>query len=229
MGSSLIHSIVQWAANGFHVIVHLDAYLNQWIEFFGPLIYVILFVILFCETGLVITPFLPGDSLLFALGALSVGDQSVLSFTLLAILLTVAAILGDAVNYSVGRRIGPRVFRSETSWLFNRKHLTRTQEFYDKYGGKTIIIARFIPIVRTFAPFVAGIGKMRYPKFALYNIIGAVLWVMGFLTAGVLFGNIPTVKKNFHLVIFGIIFISILPPLIEWARTKRVGKLAKAS
>jgi membrane-associated protein len=200
------------------VILHLDVHLNEWIRLLGPSIYVLLFAIIFCETGLVVTPFLPGDSLLFAIGALSAGPDAALDLSLLMVLLTLAGILGDAANYAMGRLVGPKVFRSETSLLFNRKHLVRTQEFYERYGGKTIIIARFIPIIRTFAPFVAGIGKMRYPRFALFNVIGGAAWVCLMLLAGYYFGNLPTVRKNFHLVILAIIFVSILPPVIEYYR-----------
>lgn len=203
------------------IILHLDVYLNEWIKLLGPAIYALLFLIVFCETGLVVTPFLPGDSLLFAIGALAAGPDAALHLSLLMISLTLAGILGDAANYAMGRLIGPKVFRSETSLLFNRKHLVRTQAFYEKYGGKTIIIARFIPIIRTFAPFVAGIGKMHYPRFALFNVIGGAAWVCLMLLAGYYFGNLPMVRRNFHLVIFAIIFISILPPVIEYCRTNR--------
>jgi membrane-associated protein len=186
----------------------------------------VLFLIIFCETGLVVTPFLPGDSLLFAVGALCALDGSPLSVGLIVPLLIVAAVLGDAVNYSAGRHIGPRVFTSETSWLLNKKHLARTQAFYEKYGGKTIIIARFIPIIRTFAPFVAGIGHMRYRRFAAFNVIGALAWVGLFIPAGYLFGNLEYVQKRFHLVIFAIIGLSLLPAVIEilreWRSSRRV-------
>jgi membrane-associated protein len=194
---------------------HLD------VQFHGPWLYLVLFLIVFCETGLVVTPFLPGDSLLFAMGALAAGGQSPLSLTLLMILLIAAAILGDAVNYMIGYRAGPRIFQSERSRLFNRKHLLRTQEFYERYGGKTIFLARFIPIVRTFAPFVAGIGKMRYRNFAAYNVIGAVAWVCICLVAGYLFGNVSFVRDHFELVLLAIILISVLPMGIEFILSRR--------
>jgi membrane-associated protein len=194
---------------------HLDAH------FQGPWLYLAVFLIVFCETGLVVTPILPGDSLLFAMGALTSQDHSPLSLPLLMVLLIAAAVIGDAVNYLIGYRVGPRVFHSERSRLFNRKHLLRTQEFYEKYGGKTIILARFIPIVRTFAPFVAGIGKMRYREFALYNIIGGVAWVSLCLVAGHLFGNVPFVSEHFELVLVAIVFISLLPVGIELVLSRR--------
>ena len=207
------------------VLTHLDVHLKEWGIRFGPWLYVILFLIIFCETGLVVTPFLPGDSLLFAIGTLCAIPGMPLELHLIIPLLIVAAVLGDAVNYSVGYRVGPAVFRSERSRLFNKKHLLKTQAFYERYGGKTIIIARFVPIVRTFAPFVAGVGAMSYRRFILYNVAGGVLWVVVCVGAGYLFGNLPFVKKNFHYVIFGIIFISILPMVVEilreWLRLRK--------
>src|SRR5258708_1653282 len=166
--------------------------------------YALLFLVVFAETGLVVTPILPGDSLLFAVGAVAAGTSSPLSLPLLLLLLVAAAVLGDAVNYAIGYRLGPRVFKYENSWLLNKKHLLRAQTFYEKYGSKTIILARFVPIVRTFAPFVAGIGKMEYRRFAFYNVIGAVLWVGLCVTAGYFFGNIPWVVSHFELVLVGI-------------------------
>ena len=166
------------------IILHLDAHLNEWTAAFGPWLYLILFVVVFCETGLVVTPFLPGDSLLFAVGAICAIDGSPLNVFVMMVVLIVAAVVGDAVNYAIGRRIGPKVFTSEKSMLLNRKHLIRTQRFYERHGGKTIIIARFVPIIRTFAPFVAGIGNMGYRRFAAFNVIGALAWVIGFLTLG---------------------------------------------
>ncbi len=203
------------------IFLHLDTNLNLWADKLGPLLYVLLFVILFCETGLVITPFLPGDSLLFAVGALATVENSVISLPIMLVLLCVAAILGDAVNYAIGARVGPAVFRSENSRFLNKQHLMRTHEFYEKYGGKTIILARFMPIIRTFAPFVAGIGKMGYSSFAMFNVVGGILWVSSFLLAGYFFGNIPVVKSNFHMVILAIVFLSILPPVIEYVRSRR--------
>lgn len=211
------------------VITHLDSHLVEWGKALGPWLYVALFVIIFCETGLVVTPFLPGDSLLFAIGALAAADGSPIHVALIVPLLILAAVLGDAVNYSIGYRVGPKVFKSEGSILFNKKHLVRTQEFYERYGGKTIIIARFVPIIRTFAPFVAGIGKMRYRRFFSYNVIGAIAWVVLFIPAGFWFGNLPFVKKQFHYVIFAIIFLSILPAIIEiWRERRRTSAAATA-
>ncbi len=203
------------------MILHMDLYLNQWITEFGPMIYLILFMVIFAETGLVVTPFLPGDSFLFALGALAAIDQAYLSLPILICLLTVAAILGDAVNYSIGKYFGPKVFQQDTGILLNKNHLLKAQAFYEKHGGKTIIIARFAPIIRTFAPFVAGIGKMQYRRFVIYNVVGAVLWVWSFLLAGYFFGNLPTVKDNFHIVIFAIIILSLMPMVIEFYKAHR--------
>jgi membrane-associated protein len=191
----------------------------------GGSLYLLLFAIVFAETGLVVTPFLPGDSLLFTVGALSAVDGSPINAGVVALLLTVAAVLGDAVNYAIGLRVGPKVFFSETSRLLNKKHLLRTQMFYERYGGKTIIIARFVPIVRTFAPFVAGIGKMRYRRFFAFNLIGATAWVCLLVGVGYGFANQPIVKKNFSLVILVIIALSVLPAAIEilreWRGTRR--------
>jgi len=203
------------------IFLHLDTHLNELATNLGPWLYVLLFAIIFAETGLVVTPFLPGDSLLFAIGALAAIAGSPIDVTWVILLLIVAAILGDAVNYAIGLRVGPRVFTSETSRLLNKEHLLRTHRFYEKYGGKTIILARFMPIVRTFAPFVAGIGQMRYAHFAAYNVVGAIVWVAAFVLAGYYFGNVPVVKRNFHLVIVAIIILSIMPPVIEFIRARR--------
>src|SRR5262245_61714132 len=171
------------------ILFHLDQHLNGWAEWLGPWLYVVLFAIIFCETGLVVTPFLPGDSLLFAVGALAGRPDSPLSLPLLIGLLITAAVLGDAVNYLVGFQLGPKVFKYENSRLLNKQHLVRTQHFYERYGGKTIILARFIPIIRTFAPFVAGIGKMRYRRFSSFNVVGGVAWVLIFLLGGYYLGS----------------------------------------
>ncbi|MGH7789802.1 MAG: DedA family protein [Candidatus Binatia bacterium] len=203
------------------MFLHLDVHLNDLAGSLGPWLYAVLFLIIFCETGLVVTPFLPGDSLLFAVGALAAIDGSPIVLPQITLLLLVAAILGDALNYSIGYRVGPRVFASDTSRLLNKDHLLKTQAFYEKYGGKTIILARFMPIIRTFAPFVAGIGQMRYANFAMFNIVGAVLWVCSFTFAGFFFGNVPVIKRNFHYVIVAIIVISIMPPVIEYLRARR--------
>jgi len=210
------------------VFLHLDAHLNEWAGALGVWLYVVLFLIVFCETGLVVTPFLPGDSLLFAVGALLSVPGTPLSLTAMVVLLCTAAILGDAANYTIGFRVGPRVFTSETSWLLNKEHLVRTQTFYEKYGGKTIVLARFMPIVRTFAPFVAGIGRMHYSRFALFNVTGGIAWVCGFLFAGYFFGGVPVVKRNFHLVIVAIVILSVLPPIFEYLRARRENRQAAA-
>lgn len=205
-------------------LIHLSPdTVNDLAHAVGPGLYVVLFAIIFAETGLVALPFLPGDSLLFAVGAVAAHPDSRISLPLMAILLIVAAVTGDAVNYFIGARIGPRVFSSEKSWLLNKKHLLEAHEFYEKYGGKTIIIARFIPIVRTFAPFVAGIGKMSYARFAVFNVTGGVVWILSFLLAGWWFGGREIVQKNFKLVILAIIVISILPAVVEFLR-KRYGR-----
>jgi membrane-associated protein len=206
------------------LFLNLDKTLNDWAGWLGPWLYFLLFVIVFCETGLVVTPFLPGDSLLFAVGALAATQGSPIDVYKVGILLIIAAIIGDAVNYAVGWWLGPKVFSREDSWLLNKKHLIRTHEFYEKHGGKTIIIARFMPIVRTFAPFVAGVGKMTYSKFATYNVVGALFWVISFLALGFIFGNQPIVKRHFHLVIIGIVIVSCLPPFFEWLRMRNEKK-----
>ena len=201
------------------LFLHLDTHLQTVIQNYGTWTYVILFFIIFCETGLVVTPILPGDSLLFAAGAFAATGS--LDLAWLLILLTVAAVLGDAVNYAIGRFMGPKVFSQPDSRFLKREYLDRTHQFYEKYGGKTIIIARFVPIVRTFAPFVAGVGSMTYAKFASYNVVGGLLWVGVCVLAGYAFGNIPVVQENFTLVILGIIFVSILPGIIEFLRQRQ--------
>lgn len=199
------------------IFLHLDVHLTNIVTAYGPWTYALLFLIIFCETGLVIIPFLPGDSLLFAAGALA--GLGALDPFLLIILLSTAAIIGDSINYILGAKIGSRVFH-EQSRLFKREHILRTQQFYELHGGKTIILARFIPIIRTFAPFVAGISNMAYMHFLNFNILGGVLWVVLFVGAGTLFGNIPIVKERFELVILGIIAISLFPMLHEWWKNR---------
>lgn len=199
--------------------LHLDRSLGAVIQQYDTWTYLILFAIVFCETGLVILPLLPGDSLLFAAGAFAA--TGALNLWLTFLLLSVAAILGDAVNYAIGYRIGPRIFQMETGRLLNKKHLLHAQTFYERHGGKTILIARFVPIVRTFAPFVAGVGRMNYARFSSYNVIGGIFWALVCLLAGYFFGNIPVVKENFSLVILLIILISILPGVIEILRHRR--------
>ena len=220
---------MEWIQSAIEIFLHLDKHLNEWAGMLGPALYVLLFVIVFCETGLVVTPFLPGDSLLFAVGALAAVEGAVIDPILVTLVLAVAAILGDAVNYGIGYRLGPKVFASEESWLFNKQHLLRTQAFYEKYGGKTIVLARFMPIIRTFAPFVAGIGKMRYPRFAMFNVTGGITWVLAFVFAGYLFGNVPVIKKNFSLVILAIIVISVIPVAVEILRARAEAKRASAA
>jgi membrane-associated protein len=202
-------------------IVHFDKHLLEFVELYGEWVYGILFAIVFAETGLVITPFLPGDSLLFATGTLA--GAGVLNAWLAGFLLVSAAILGDAVNYAVGRYIGPRAFVATDREgvfhrLMNRDHLLRAHEFFERYGGKAVVLGRFVPIVRTFVPFVAGAGAMSYGTFAFYNVTGAILWVGVCLGAGVLFGNIPVVRENFSLITIGIVIVSVLPMLVEIVR-----------
>jgi membrane-associated protein len=200
------------------LFLHLDKHLSQVISHYGVWTNLILFLIVFAETGLVVTPFLPGDSLLFAAGTFAA--LGALDVRLLLVLLVAAAIIGDTVNYWVGAWIGPRAFSGRVRWL-RKDYLDRTHAFYEKHGGKTIIIARFIPIIRTFAPFVAGVGAMSYGKFLLYNVVGAVLWVGLFVLGGFFFGNIPVVKENFTVVILAIIAISVMPIVLEAVRARR--------
>ena len=205
-------------------ILHIDTHLNAIIQSYGTLTYLLLFGIVFCETGLVVTPFLPGDSLLFATGAFAARGS--LDVWIVTALLSLAAVLGDTVNYWIGAKVGPKVFHRDDVRFLNRKHLDRTHEFYERYGGKTIVIARFIPIVRTFAPFVAGIGKMSYLRFLAYNVVGGIAWVLAFVLGGYYFGNIPVVKRNFTLVIMAIIVISVMPAVIEVVRQRLRAKEA---
>jgi len=209
----------------FELLFHLDRHLAQLTESYGTWTSAILFIVVCSETGLVVTPFLPGDSLLFAAGAIcSLGS---LNIGTLWLLLVIAAVAGDTVNYQIGHFLGPKVLRGDRSWLFNKKHLDRTHAFFERYGGKTIIIARFVPIVRTFAPFVAGVGAMTYRRFLVYNVVGGVAWVTGFLLAGYWFGNIPWVKSNFSAVILVIIFLSVLPMVVEYFRHAREAKAGR--
>ena len=215
--------LVHWLVDLF---LHLDTHLAEVIQQYGTYTYALLFLIVFLETGLVVTPLLPGDSLLFAAG--SFAGLGALSLWPLFFLLCAAAILGDTANYAIGAYLGPKVFHYPKSRFFNPEHLRKTHDFYEKYGGKTIIIARFIPIIRTFAPFVAGIGAMSYARFLSYNVIGGVLWVSVCLFAGYFFGNLAFVKKNFSLVILAIIVISMLPALVEYLRHRAEAKRAAA-
>ncbi|MEX0642818.1 MAG: DedA family protein [Pirellulales bacterium] len=215
--------------------LHLQDHLTTFVDLYGPWVYGLLFLIVFCETGLVVTPFLPGDSLLFATGALAASTDS-LDIRLAAVLLSAAAILGDAVNYAIGHFVGPRVFRAgdrASFWhrLLNRDHLMQAHAFFERHGGKAIVLGRFVPIIRTFVPFVAGGGSMNYPQFAFFNVTGALLWVGLCLGAGYAFGNVPVVKQNFEIVIIGIVIVSVLPMVwgyIADRRSKRAAANAKS-
>ncbi|HVN30635.1 MAG TPA: DedA family protein [Thermoanaerobaculaceae bacterium] len=207
------------------ILLHIDKYLDLIIQRYGLVTYLLLFVVVFCETGLVVTPFLPGDSLLFAVGAFAARGSLDLSVALLV--LAAAAILGDTANYWIGAVVGPKVFHKENVRFLNRKHLDRTHEFYERYGGKTIVIARFVPIIRTFAPFVAGIGKMTYGRFLSYNVFGGLLWVLLLVLGGYYFGNIGIVRRNFSLVILAIVVISIMPGVIEALRQRARSRAAQ--
>ncbi|MCW8409926.1 DedA family protein [Legionella sp. PATHC035] len=207
--------------NFFDYIIHVDVYLNAIVSTYGFWTYFILFAVIFCETGLIVTPFLPGDSLLFAAGSIAAQPGNPLNISLLFLLLFVASVLGNQINFLVGRLLGPRIFSTDKSWLLNKKHLQETHAFYEKHGGKTIVFARFLPIIRTFAPFVAGIGTMRVVHFSLYNLISALIWIASLLSLGYFLGSIPIVKENFSVVIYGIIFISILPPIVTLLGRKR--------
>lgn len=203
-------------------LLHLDKHLIAFVTTYGTWTYLLLFVIIFCETGIIFTAILPGDSLLFAAGALTAAMENVLNINILFFLLTVASIAGNGLNYFIGKSLGPIIFRSNRSFLFNPKNVEKTHAFFERYGGKAIIIARFMPIFRTFAPFVAGIGYMTYRRFFVYSVIGAVLWIGTLVYGSYLFGNIPIVKENFSLVIIAIIILSITPALFEFLRRKWV-------
>jgi membrane-associated protein len=204
--------------SAWNLLVHLDQHLAALLQQYGAWIYLILFAIIFCETGLVVTPFLPGDSLLFVAGALAATGG--IDVHLLALVLVIAGVLGNTVNYSIGYFIGPRVFHWEGSRFFNRKGLERAHVFYEKHGGVTIIITRFVPILRTFAPFVAGIARMTYLRFSIYNVAGALAWVLSLLYAGYWFGNVPVVKQNLSAVIIGVIVLSVMPLVVEYVRSR---------
>ena len=201
------------------LILHLDAHLDQILRDFGLWCYVLFFLVIFAETGLVVTPILPGDSLLFALGTFAARGS--LSLTLVFVLLAAAAVLGDSTNYTVGKYFGSMILRRQGAWFLKKEHIERTHKFYEKYGSKTIVLARFMPIIRTIAPFVAGVGKMSYAKFLTYNMAGGVLWIALFVFGGYRFGNIPVVKRNFTVVIFAIVIISVMPAVIEFVKETR--------
>lgn len=207
------------------VVLHLDTHLADWSTALGPWLYVVLFLVIFCETGLVVAPFLPGDSLLFAIGAICSLPGSSVQFGVMLPLLIVAAIVGDSVNYKIGNHFGRKAFAGQYH-LINPKHLNRTKEFYERYGGRAIVFARFAPILRTFAPFVAGFAEMPYRRFFTFNVVGGVIWVTSFLLAGYRFAQEPIIKKNFHLVIVGIIVVSLLPAVFEAFRASRAKRPA---
>ncbi len=211
---------MEWLTKLLHIVLHLNLYLGQVAEAYGSWIYLLLFLIIFCETGLVVTPFLPGDALLFTIGTLTALNGP-LNLWIILLLLTAAGILGHAVNYWIGNKIGQKLFSNPQSRIFNRKHLEQTHAFYERHGAKTIMLSRFIPLIRTFAPFVAGMGSMSYRKFFAYNVIGAFIWVFGIVLLGHFFGNIPYVQKNFSLVILAIVVVSMIPPAVEIFRGLR--------
>lgn len=207
------------------IFIHLDKYLNEVIKSYGTLTYLLLFLVIFCETGLVVIPFLPGDSLVFTAGMLAASSgNKVLNVGLLFVILCAAAILGDTANYHIGKNLGPKIFQQEKIKFLNKENLEKTQHFYEKHGGKTIIIARFMPIIRTFAPFVAGIGEMSYLRFLSFNAVGGVAWISVFLFGGYFFGGFPFVKNNLTIVIFGIIFVSLIPAVIGYLKSKKQKK-----
>jgi membrane-associated protein len=215
----MITQLFGWVLQFVDFILHLDKHLNYIIENYGLWCYVIFFLIIFAETGLVVTPFLPGDSFLFALGAIAATGS--LKVGSIFIVLSIAAVLGDSANYAVGKYFGDIILRHQGKWFLKKEHVDRTHGFYEKYGAKTIVLARFVPIVRTFAPFIAGVGKMTYMKFFSYNVVGGLAWVTLFIFGGYFFGNLPVVKRNFTLVILVIIILSIMPAVIEVIREKR--------
>ena len=212
--------------NPLDLILHLDVYLDMLVNNYGPWIYAILFLVIFCETGLVVMPFLPGDSLLFIAGAVAAGGG--MDPVLLAGLLMLAAILGDSTNYIIGRTAGEKLFSNPNSKIFRRDYLQKTHDFYDRHGGKTVTLARFLPILRTFAPFVAGVGKMPYARFFGFSVLGTVLWVGGLVTLGYFFGNVPFIKKNLSLLVVGIILLSLVPMIIGMLRSRLGGAKAQS-
>jgi len=216
---AIINEIIQYLFKFIDLFLHLDKYLGAVIQDYGNWTYLILFLIIFCETGFVVTPILPGDSLLFAIGMFSAAGA--IDISKIWPLLVLAAIAGDNVNYAVGNYIGPKVFHYENSRIFKKEYLLKTHAFYEKYGGMTIILAKYVPIVRTFAPFVAGVGAMTYPKFLMFNVVGGFTWVTVIMLSGYYFGNIPVVKNNFTLVVLAIVFVSILPGIIGYLKHRQ--------
>ena len=214
-----IHNAFSFFVHAFNIFMHLDKYLGAVIQSYGAWTYLILFLIIFCETGLVVTPILPGDSLLFAVGTFAA--MRYLDIYKIWPLLAFAAVLGDNTNYAVGNFIGPKVFHYENSRVFKKEYLQKTHAFYEKYGGKAIILCKYVPIVRTFAPFVAGVGAMTYPRFLMFNVVGGFTWVTLILFSGYFFGNIPVIRNNFSVVVLAIIFLSILPAVIEYVKHRR--------
>ncbi|MBL9169716.1 MAG: DedA family protein [Verrucomicrobiales bacterium] len=217
---------MEWIQTFIDLVLHVDKHLDSLISQFGVWFYVLMFLVIFCETGLIVTPFLPGDSLLFALGAFAARGS--LNLWPLLVFLPIAAILGDMVNYWCGVWLGPKIFRGDKIRFLKKEHLDRTHAFYEKYGAKTIVLARFVPIVRTFAPFVAGMGRMGYAKFSLYNVLGALLWVGLFVPAGYFFADHPFVRKNFTLVMLAIIVLSVLPAVFEFLRERAKSRRASS-
>lgn len=213
-----LHQLLDHAHHFIDIVLHIDVYLNSFVSTYGFWTYLALFAVIFCETGLVVTPFLPGDSLLFAAGSIAAQPGNPLIIILLFVLLLIASIVGNQLNYLIGRLVGPRVFNAQRSWLLNKKHLEETHRFYEKHGGQTIIFARFIPIIRTFAPFIAGIGNMRLLHFSLYNVLSAVLWVGSLLCLGYFLGSMPLIRDHFTVAIYVIVAVSILPACIAFLK-----------
>lgn len=211
---------MQYINQLFDTILHIDLYLNAFVTTYGFWTYLALFLVIFCETGLIVTPFLPGDSLLFAAGSIAAQPTNSINILILFLLLLAASLLGNQINYLVGKAIGPKIFTTKRTWFFNQKHLHETHQFYERHGGKTIILARFIPIIRTFAPFVAGIGEMELIHFSLYNFVSALLWIGSILSLGYFLGSLQMVKDNFTLVVYGVIVLSILPPIFAFINHK---------
>ncbi len=216
-----VQQIIDFLKHAIDVVLHIQVYLGDWAQWMGPWLYILMFLIIFAETGLVIFPFLPGDSLLFALGAMTTLADNPLNIWILIPLLCIAAILGDWTNYQIGHKLGRTFFSKHLKWAVKEEHLKKTEDFYEKYGAKSIVLARFAPIVRTFVPFVAGVGRMNRNVFFSYNILGGILWVNIFLWLGHFFGNLPIIQKNFSTVIFAIIILSVLPMFIEIYRAKK--------